>query len=405
MIVKYIVKSLEQRETIFVSGLGLFEKYYQSAQIVDDKIIPPFMGVKFDPTFDGNGFNFEMFVAQQEGQLISESSIAIEEWVRNLKNAIDNNKSVSFENFGTFAKDAKGVITFECDKIDELNLEFEGLNPVATGHYAADAVAEDMAENEETNVTEEETPLEEPQEIVSEINEEVFENQEDNGGEQKEVVEKQETEAVVESLEETSDNQEEETETEEASEMEEEKSKPKHKGLIITIIVILILALLLAAAYSFRTQLLDLYHQYFVPDNEVVTEEPVQETTSEGSVLVDTTMWENDTISSKDNNNQEFENEHNTNVSSSNASQENMLKNDGGFFVDYEKGKYYVIVGSFRTEKEVRRHINEKRLDSYHPKVVRQAGQNLRVCIGIFTQEQAAEDFGRQSGMNYWVLK
>lgn len=76
------------------------------------------------------------------------------------------------------------------------------------------------------------------------------------------------------------------------------------------------------------------------------------------------------------------------------------------FFIDYEKGKYYVIVGSFRSEKEVREHIKSRKLEQYNPKVVlQQNSKNMRICIGVFDTEAAADSYVRSTGLNYWVLK
>lgn len=401
MIIKYIVKSLEQRDTVFVSGLGLFEKYYQSAEIINDKINPPYNGIKFDPNFDGNGFNFEMFVAQQEGKLISETSQTISEWVKDLKNAIDNNKSVSFENFGTFAKDAKGVIAFACDRIPELNIEFEGLNPVSIGNVAAETVQE-WSENED--ITEQNSTVEH-QDVVKEetenvqgdaaivVEEPVEEPEVDEttiDANETEIAEPEELQPMDESMEDDS------------SDGKESDEKGKHRGLIITIIIVLILALLAAAAYYFRTPLTDLYHQYFDKNQVEVVQDVENQNIAVEPVLADTAIMEADTDFVIE---QVVEDEEFANSTYQDALSENLLSEDGDFIVDYEKGRYYVIVGSFRTEKEVRRHISERNLESYHPKAVRQSGQNLRVCIGIFSTEQAAENFGRKSGRNYWVLK
>jgi hypothetical protein len=75
-------------------------------------------------------------------------------------------------------------------------------------------------------------------------------------------------------------------------------------------------------------------------------------------------------------------------------------------YIHFEKGHYYVIAGSFPSESDVLRHIRQKKLDQYSPKILKQDGVgNLRVCIGIFDSEAEAEQFAKEVDSKYWVLK
>ena len=80
---------------------------------------------------------------------------------------------------------------------------------------------------------------------------------------------------------------------------------------------------------------------------------------------------------------------------------------DGKYdYIRFEQGRYYVIVGSFPTESDVERHIRNKKLGQYAPTIVKQDGvTNLRVCIGVFDTEAAAEQFAKTTNQNYWILK
>ena len=80
---------------------------------------------------------------------------------------------------------------------------------------------------------------------------------------------------------------------------------------------------------------------------------------------------------------------------------------DGKYdYIRFEKGHYYVIAGSFPTESDVIRHIRQKKLDQYSPKILKQDGvSNLRVCIGVFDTEEEAENFAKGVNSSYWVLK
>lgn len=80
---------------------------------------------------------------------------------------------------------------------------------------------------------------------------------------------------------------------------------------------------------------------------------------------------------------------------------------DGKYdYIRFEKGHYYAIAGSFPNESDVLRHIRQKNLDQYSPKILKQDGvANLRVCIGVFDTEAEAEQFAKGINSSYWVLK
>ena len=80
---------------------------------------------------------------------------------------------------------------------------------------------------------------------------------------------------------------------------------------------------------------------------------------------------------------------------------------DGKYdYIRFEKGHYYAIAGSFPSESDVIRHIRQKKLDQYSPKILKQDGvTNLRVCIGVFNTEEEAESFAKGVNSSYWVLK
>jgi len=75
-------------------------------------------------------------------------------------------------------------------------------------------------------------------------------------------------------------------------------------------------------------------------------------------------------------------------------------------YLSYQKGKYYVIAGSFTKEEDALRHIKEKKLEKYHAKIiVEPKNPRKRVCIGVFDNEIDAAKFAAQIDKNYWVLK
>ena len=80
---------------------------------------------------------------------------------------------------------------------------------------------------------------------------------------------------------------------------------------------------------------------------------------------------------------------------------------DGKYdYIRFEPGHFYAIAGSLPNETDAERHIRQKKLDQYSPKIVLQDGvKNLRVCIGIFDTEEEAEQFAKGINSGYWVLK
>ena len=401
MIINYLIRALCEKESVFVNNLGLFRKEYAPAQIKDGMITPPGYKLVYDPDFDGNGFAFTMVVSQKGGMLITEATTQIDQWVAQLKTALDHNKSVSFGNFGTFAKNDNGVISFVCDRIAELNVEYEGMEPVSLDSKRikeeVEVEVEVASETEEISVREAENTEKE----------EVSTPEEDSTHTEKNDVSTEaesESTEVSEEGENTEDSKNTEDSDEEEDEDETEEQERKKRPWLVILIIALIVALLAAAAYYFREQLTELYQQYFGKENtEQVNEEPTQDTPDTvdiDTIGTDSLNVEADSLSIIDG----TENIEEETVSEPTIV--NQLPDGEKFFIDYEKGKYYVIVGSFRSEKEVREHIKSRKLEQYNPKVVlQQNSKNMRICIGVFDSEPAADSYGRSTGLNYWVLK
>ena len=407
MIINYLIKALCEKESVFVNNLGLFRKEYAPAQIKDGMITPPGYRLVYDPDFDGNGFAFTMFVSQKGGMLITEATTQIDQWVAQLKTALDHNKSVSFGNFGTFAKNDNGVISFVCDRIAELNVEYEGMEPVSLDSKRIKEEEEEEEEEEVASETEEISVKEAEnteKEGVSTPEEDSTHTEKDDVSNEAESESTEDSDNTEESDDENKNEEEEDENDEEKDEDETEEQERKKRPWLVILIIVLIVALLAAAAYYFREQLTELYQQYFNKENtEQVTEEPTQDTPATvdiDTIGTDSLNVEADSLSIIDG----TENIEEETVSEPTIV--NQLPDGEKFFIDYEKGKYYVIVGSFRSEKEVREHIKSRKLEQYNPKVVlQQNSKNMRICIGVFDSEPAADSYGRSTGLNYWVLK
>ena len=93
-------------------------------------LYPPQNKVKFNSKSDGNGFAFILKLSEKFQKRIPEADADVRNWVEELKSAVENNKSVSFDNFGTFFINAKGELGFDSAVIIELNIEYEGMAPI-----------------------------------------------------------------------------------------------------------------------------------------------------------------------------------------------------------------------------------------------------------------------------------
>lgn len=153
--IQYIIKALLNDDSIFINDLGTFTKTYESARFDGDTMLPPQYVVTLTVKDDQpDSTEFINLVCREKQCRITEASAEINRWVEELKTAIENNKEVEYDNFGTFSLNNKGVITFVCDHIDELNREFEGMGVVRLGDEVQE-VKEEMKDEEIRRLQEE----------------------------------------------------------------------------------------------------------------------------------------------------------------------------------------------------------------------------------------------------------
>ena len=486
--INYIIKALLNDNSIFINDLGTFTKQYQSARFDGDTILPPQYIVNLTVKDDQpDGTEFINLLCREKQCRITEAAAEISHWVEELKTALENNKSVSFDNFGTFSLSDKGVIQFVCDHIDEINREFEGMGVVRLGARGDDMEeVQEMNEVQEVNEEEERIRGEEERRLQEEAEQRLREEEErlareaeekrlqeeaeqrlreaeeqerlakeaeerrvQEEAEQRlrEEEERRAREAEEKRLQEEAEQRLREAEEQErlAKEAEERRlqeeaeqrlreaeenvnteevqeahvvqevqdakvvhestdtdgdngdgnipteEKKKHRSLW-WLFVLLILIALGVLGYLFRQQLLTVFNnlkeKITAPKEAVVTEEP--ETVAEDTIAYDETVAE-DTVSEPE------------------VYTPEVVRNtaNGNYpVIRFEQGHYYVIAGSLPSEQDAVRHIKQRNLDQYEPKLVTQSGvSNLRVCIGIFDTEEEAESFAKNVNPKYWVLK
>ena len=449
MIIKNIIRALQTEETVYLSSLGIFRCVRMEAAISDNKITPPQVIIQFQEDKDANGFAFATKLSQWEQITIVDAYEMSNRWIDELKAAINNNQSVTYNNFGTFRRGKKEEIIFESAYIQELNIDFEGMNPLVitpTGIISEEIT--EVVENQETPQAGTTPPqvIPEPEEVETlPTDSETTEPMKDEYRQEVENVEVEtepksaempletsttiETEKQPETEEpeieepEIEESETEESETEESQErddtqeIEEEEEEEEDKGKRkrrweIWLFIFIILASIGVLAALFDDELIYLYQKIIdkrktntelttpsdVTDNDEIPNlktTPNEEVDEEADTVDEAIESTTEEVIPEETIAQEVQP-----APKPTATYENIP------IIEFESGKFYVIAGSFVKQSDAELHIKHKSLQRYNAKIVKQNGNNrLRVCIGIFDTENEAINFAAKIDKNYWVLK
>lgn len=384
MIIRHIIRTLQQEDSTYINDLGFFEKKFVTAQLKEGVLMPPHYAVFFTPENDGNGFAFIAKLSETEQIRFNEADTEIKKWINELRSGLTHNKSIHFDNFGTFSLNAKNDITFDSDIIKELNVEYEGMGPITITPIKEVPITLDpiIPENEHTTPPQVSIPVEEKTITV--------------------------------------DTTEDSQETEITSPIKEKK---KRKVALIITMVLLVLLLIPAGYYSYMHRIAieltikDWKHKYF-DKNVISTLRNAEEVPTsplfpqEEEIVTPTTPY---IIGYQpiieDNTTEEIilsEEQTGTSVSTTpNSSNNDKPSSSSGFSkVQFEKGNYYVIAGSFYKESDALKHIQTNQLEKLNPTLLYQEGvRNIRVCIGTYNSEGEAMEYANSFHNNYWVLK
>ncbi|MBO4503397.1 MAG: hypothetical protein J5730_01100 [Bacteroidales bacterium] len=391
--IPYIIKALLKNESVCVNDLGTFTMHYVPASIQGKTILAPHNEITLDTNNVYDEYAFTNLVCFEKKCLITQANQDITQWVEELKNALEHNKSVSFDQFGTFAMNDKGKISFTCDYIPELNQEFEGMEDLSTvmlwkgNEEEKEVVSENDSEDNREDVKVGE-PEVEPEPVV-EVNEEEHKEEAKEEAPEVETVEEEEPE------EQNPDADDQEDRTPDTVETDDGK-RHRSRWWLWLLIVFLLLAALGTAGYLLRDQIrpvIDNVKEKLSKKEQVV--EPSEPAESETI----------DVIEPEENVEEEIAEEE----PAPQAYMPETVKKtaDGKYpYIRFETGHFYTIVGSLPSETDAEKHIRNRGLDKYDPKLVLQNGVgNIRVCVGIFDSEEEAEAFGKNTGLKYWVLK
>ena len=95
MVTKNIIKFLKKGNSVYINGLGLLENRFVSSNIENGKINPPHNELILTTDEDGNGFEFVLFVSQEEGITMLEADDMISKWADELNEKIETDGSGS----------------------------------------------------------------------------------------------------------------------------------------------------------------------------------------------------------------------------------------------------------------------------------------------------------------------
>jgi len=454
MIINSIIRFFQSDNELTINKLGKFTKKHVASKLDGDQILPPKVILEFEYIDDVNGFSFVDKISQWESLRLLDADDQVSKWVKELKNAIQNNKSVSFEDFGTFYMNPSGIICFDSDIIRELNSEYYGLSPVhvmkttdnglqtgdgslETGEKVveltvAEEVIDEVAEVEKIaeveNVNEKKIVTETDVEVAKEVIEEVIEVEKVTEEVNDEVAEEVNDEVAEVEINEVVDvenviEKEIVTDTvDEVSEVLEDEEdviipvqKRKSRWLERSIFILIILGAIGLVGYLFRTDLKKLYDQQFNQNTpvETPTASPVVDnsSTNDFDQELDTTdLSDSETIETANTNPVQSA----TNSTPVNATittpqkpvQVVNIQNNSNHIssISFEKGKFYVIAGSFGKKSDAIQHIKDKKLSQYNP-VLLVADSRVRVCIGTYKTEAEATAFAKKIDQTFWVLK
>lgn len=444
MIIKNIIRALQTEESVYLSSLGIFRCVRKEASINDNKITPPQVIIQFQEDKEANGFAFATKLSQWEQITIVDAYEMCNRWIDELKAAINNNQSITYDNFGTFRRGKKEEIIFESSYIQELNLEFEGMNPLVitpTGIISEETteVVEDQETPQaettppqvilepevlETLPTENDSnaPIEEKDRQEGEIAEveapesaETMpletsttietENQLENNDCQPEI-EESKTEEVPES-EDTQEIEEEDEDKDDDDDDDDDNKGKRKRRWEVWLFIFIILASIGVLAALFDDELVHLY-QKIIDKKETNTELTTPSDTTDNEEISNLETTSNEELEEEVEEVEEvIEPTTEETIVQEVKSNSNPTATNGNIpIIDFESGKFYVIAGSFIKQSDAELHIKQKSLQRYNAKIVKQNGNNrLRVCIGIFDTENEAINFAAKIDKNYWVLK
>jgi nucleoid DNA-binding protein len=327
MIIPSLIRTLVEYNTVAISGFGTFYIKKISSQIKGEVIFPPQNCILFEYSKDIENFDFVNKLSQWEQLRIDEAQTQISVWIDLIEKGLEHNKSLFFDDFGTFSKDPSGIIVFQTVINSKLNIENEGLEPVVLPLKRDNKIIQPNTE-----------PLKDKRLLLT--------------------------------------------------------SKKKKRDRFWFIFALSAASVLLVVLF---------FKDTFNPNYKVFFEHnDVTASANEGAFISNIAETEKDNVDTSET--YGIESVAGESFPNDKGLSEESENND--IYAPFQKGKFYVIAGSFINESDALKHIKEKKLEKYSAKlVVQPQSSRVRVCIGMFDNENDAIEFAALINKNYWVLK
>jgi len=355
MVIPSLIRALLEENSVIITGLGTFYVKKVPAQVKEEIIFPPQNIIEFEYSKDAEGFDFVSKVSRWKQIRIDEAQSQISEWLDLLEKGLEHNKTIFFDDFGTFSRDFSGKMIFQSVINSQLNIENEGFEPVS-------APSKIKEENNQI--------ISAPEQVTVSFNASAF---------------PQNHRAIDEPV----------------KDKRLMLGKKKKKSDKFWFALIIFIAFATLGALFLKDKLYSFYQATFTKNKVNVHSNNAG---VETMAYIDSLMKEvMDEINTFDDNEEDMgvlnEEENSTSPKTS-----PMESNDK--YLSYKEGKYYVIAGSFANEADALRHIKQQNLEKYHAKlIVHPDNPRIRVAIGVFDNEENAKHFAMQIDKNYWVLK
>ena len=130
MILNSIIRALLENNSVAITGLGNFFVTHIPSHIKEDIVFPPRNLIEFEYSKEMTGFDFVNKISEWNQIRMDEAQTELNQWVELIENGLEYNKTLFFDNFGTFTKENSGKITFQSAVNTQLNIENEGFEPV-----------------------------------------------------------------------------------------------------------------------------------------------------------------------------------------------------------------------------------------------------------------------------------
>ena len=347
MLIPTIIHALLEDNSVTITGLGTFHVKKLSAHVKDDVVFPPQNIIELEYSKYAIGYDFGNKFSRWEQITLDEAQAKIAEWVDLIEKGLEYNKNLFFDDFGAFSKDPDKIIIFKGMFITQLNVENEGFEPVVIPSR---------------DYREDEAPVKDKRMVLH----------------------------------------------------NKKKKRDRFWFLLIAIVAVALLCALLL-----KDPLKNLYYHVIKNIKTMTKHENMEEESviyiskiaeEEEGTVVDTII---DTVEEPIIETAESSYDHTSSQNVTTAAKPQLKRNPmislssyQGVYLPYKEGYCYLIAGSFSKEENALLHIQQRNLDQYNAKlIVAPDSPRIRVCIGIFDNEEDAKQIGDYLNKTYWVLK